>query len=114
MSLTLSLFLVSLASIMERADEALLPGAYREVGLALHASPSRLGSLTLLRSLVQASCFPLAAYASEFHHRPSVIAIGALTWSLATLLVGISTTFPQVQKVLNSVNVSTINECSYR
>lgn len=102
--------LVNLASIMERADEALLPGAYREVGLALHASPTRLGSLTLLRSLVQASCFPLAAYAAQFHDRALVIALGALTWSIATLLVGISTTFFQValSRALNGIGLAIV------
>lgn len=102
--------LVNLASIMERADEALLPGVYREVGLALHASPTRLGSLTLMRSLVQASCFPLAAYAAQFHDRALVIALGALIWSIATLLVGISTTFLQVafSRALNGIGLAIV------
>ncbi|RZC67577.1 hypothetical protein C5167_011267 [Papaver somniferum] len=33
---TLILVLVNLAGIMERADESLLPGVYKEVGAALH------------------------------------------------------------------------------
>ena len=49
---------------MERADEALLPAVYREVGAALHASPAGLGALSLCRSIVQAACYPLAAYAA--------------------------------------------------
>ncbi|RLM87714.1 hypothetical protein C2845_PM04G14220 [Panicum miliaceum] len=57
-----TLLLVSLASVMERADVALLPAVYREVGAALHATPAGLGALTLCRSLVQAACYPLAAY----------------------------------------------------
>lgn len=110
MAASSTLFLVNLASIMERADEALLPGAYREVGLALHASPARLGSLTLMRSLVQAACFPLAAYAAEYHDRSTVIALGALIWSVATLLVGISTTFLQVaiSRALNGVGLAIV------
>ena len=56
--------LVNLAAIMERADEALLPAVYREVGAALHATPTGLGALTLYRSIVQAACYPLAAYAA--------------------------------------------------
>ena len=59
-----TLLLVSLASVMERADEALLPAVYREVGAALHATPAGLGALTLCRSIVQAACYPLAAYAA--------------------------------------------------
>ena len=49
----LTLVLVNLAGIMERADEALLPGVYKEVGEALHIDPTGLGSLTLFRSIVQ-------------------------------------------------------------
>ena len=48
-----TLLLVNLASIMERADETLLPAVYREVGAALHASPAGLGALSLCRSIVQ-------------------------------------------------------------
>lgn len=93
---TRTLLMVNLAGIMERADEALLPGVYREIGLALHASPAMLGSLTFVRSLVQALCAPLAAYASVHHNRRDVIAFGAVLWAIATFFVGISTTFTQV------------------
>lgn len=88
--------MVNLAGIMERADEALLPGVYHEIGLALNASPAKLGSLTLVRSLVQALCAPLAAYASVHHNRRDVIALGAVLWAIATFFVGISATFTQV------------------
>lgn len=81
---TRTLLMVNLASIMERADEALVPGVYREIGLALHASPAKLGSLTLVRSLVQAICAPLAAYAAVNHNRANVIAFGAIMWAVAT------------------------------
>ena len=91
-----TLLLVNLASIMERADEALLPAVYREVGAALHASPAGLGALTLCRSIVQAACYPLAAYAAARHNRAHVIAVGAFLWAAATFLVGVSDTFLQV------------------
>ena len=91
-----TLLMVNLAGIMERADEALLPGVYREIGLALHASPAQLGSLTLVRSLMQAFFAPLAAYAAVNHNRAHVIALGAVLWAVATFFVGISATFTQV------------------
>uniref|UniRef100_A0ACD5Y2X6 Uncharacterized protein n=1 Tax=Avena sativa TaxID=4498 RepID=A0ACD5Y2X6_AVESA len=91
-----TLLLVSLASTMERADEALLPAVYREIGAALHADPTWLGSLTLCRSIVQAACYPLAAYAAARHNRAHVIAVGAFLWAAATFLVGISDTFIQI------------------
>jgi len=92
-----TLLLVNLASIMERADEALLPAVYREVGAALHASPAGLGALSLCRSIVQAACYPLAAYAAARHNRAHVIAVGAFLWAAATFLVGVSDTFLQVR-----------------
>lgn len=93
---TLTLILVNLAGIMERADESLLPGVYKEVGEALHTDPTGLGSLTLFRSIVQSSCYPLATYLAVRHNRTHVIALGAFLWAAATFLVGISTTFFQV------------------
>ncbi|KAL6655681.1 hypothetical protein ACP70R_006507 [Stipagrostis hirtigluma subsp. patula] len=105
-----TLLLVNLASIMERADEALLPAVYREVGAALHATPTGLGALTLCRSVVQAACYPLAAYAAARHNRAHVIAVGAFLWAAATFLVGVSDTFLQVaiSRGLNGIGLALV------
>ncbi|KAI5079250.1 hypothetical protein GOP47_0004729 [Adiantum capillus-veneris] len=105
-----TLFLVNMAGIMEKADEALLPGVYRELGVSLHASPTKLGSLTLLRSIVQMLCFPLAAYFSVHHNRVSVIALGAMLWAIATFFVGVSSTFVEVaiSRALNGVGLAMV------
>lgn len=92
-----TLILVNLAGIMERADEALLPAVYKEVGAALHATPTGLGSLTLFRSMVQAACYPLAAFVASRYNRCHVIAVGAFLWAAATFLVALSTSFSQVR-----------------
>jgi hypothetical protein len=94
-----TLALVNLAAIMERADEALLPAVYREVGAALHATPMGLGALTLYRSAVQAACYPLAAYAAVRYNRAHVVAVGAVLWAAATFLVAVSGTFAQVRSL---------------
>ncbi|PRQ48787.1 putative major facilitator superfamily [Rosa chinensis] len=73
----MTLVLVNLTSIMQRADESLLPGAYKKVGASLHTDPTRLGSLTLFRSIVQSSYYPLATYLATHHNRAHVIALGA-------------------------------------
>ncbi|XBH57316.1 uncharacterized protein [Aegilops tauschii subsp. strangulata] len=91
-----TLALVTVASLLERADEALLPAVYREVGAELGASPAALGSLTLCRALVQAVCYPLAACAAARHDRARVVAAGAFLWAVATILVGVSGTFLQM------------------
>ncbi|KAH0695191.1 hypothetical protein KY285_022288 [Solanum tuberosum] len=107
---SLTLLLVNLAGIMERADESLLPGVYKEVGKALHTDPTGLGSLTLFRSIVQCLCYPLAAYLSGRQNRTHVIALGAFLWSAATFLVAISSTFTQVaiSRGLNGIGLAIV------
>ncbi|MCL7022531.1 hypothetical protein MKW94_011687 [Papaver nudicaule] len=107
---TLTLVLVNLAGIMERADESLLPGVYKEVGEALHTDPTGLGSLTLFRSIVQTLCYPLAAYLAARHNRTHVIALGAFLWAAATFLVGFSSTFFQVavSRGLNGIGLAMV------
>lgn len=95
-----TLILVSLAFIIAHADEALLPGVYREISSALHVSPVGLGTLTMIRTMTQASCSPLASYAAVHHNRVSVISLGALLWTLATYASGLSSTYAQVQEYL--------------
>ncbi|BFI31013.1 hypothetical protein AXG93_488s1050 [Marchantia polymorpha subsp. ruderalis] len=105
-----SLVLVCLASILERADEALLPSVYREIGIALNASPSALGSLTLVRSLMQALCAPLAGFLAQHYNRASIIAGGAVMWAVATFFVGISETFSEValSRALNGIGLAVV------
>ncbi|KAK9230632.1 hypothetical protein WN944_023604 [Citrus x changshan-huyou] len=98
---TLTMVLVNLAGIMERADESLLPGVYKEVGVALRTDLTGLGSLTLFRSIVQSSCYPLAAYLSVHHNRAHVIALGAFLWAAATFLVAVS-------RGLNSIRLAIV------
>lgn len=93
---TVTLVLVNLAGIMEKADESLLPGVYKEVGADLHTDPTGLGSLTLFRSIVQSGCYPIAAYLATRHNRAHVIALGAFLWAAATFLVAFSSSFFQV------------------
>ena len=92
----LTLVLVNIAGIMEKADEALLPNVYTEIGKDLHTDPTGLGSLTLFRSLVQCLCYPLAAFLAARHNCANDIALGAFLWSGATFLVAISSTFAEV------------------
>jgi MFS family permease len=91
-----SIVFVCLASIMEKADEALLPAVYYEVGQTLHVSIDKLGSLTLVRSFTQASFAPVAGFLAQQYNRANIIATGAMMWAAATFFVGISTTFAQV------------------
>ncbi|KAB1210270.1 Multidrug resistance protein 1 [Morella rubra] len=107
---TLTLFLVNLAGIMESADEKVLPAVYKEVLTDLHTDPIGLGSLTLYRSIVQSSCYPLAIYLARRHNRAHVIALGAFLWAAATFLVAISSTFFQVavSRGLNGIGLAIV------
>ncbi|WCJ44486.1 Major facilitator superfamily protein [Euphorbia peplus] len=107
---TVTLMVVNIAGIMERADESLLPGVYKEVGSALHTDPTGLGTLTLFRSIVQSSCYPIAAYLAVRHNRAHVIALGAFLWAAATFLVAFSSTYFQlaVSRALNGIGLAIV------
>uniref|UniRef100_A0A2N9E3G2 Major facilitator superfamily (MFS) profile domain-containing protein n=1 Tax=Fagus sylvatica TaxID=28930 RepID=A0A2N9E3G2_FAGSY len=93
---SLSLILINLAAIMERADENLLPSVYKEVSEAFNAGPSDLGYLTFIRNFVQGLASPLAGVLVINHDRPTVLAMGTFCWALSTAAVGASQQFLQV------------------
>ncbi|KAG9440911.1 hypothetical protein H6P81_021076 [Aristolochia fimbriata] len=94
--ISLSLILINMASIMERADENLLPAVYREVSEAFRAGPTELGYLTFIRNFVQALSSPLAGVLVLHYDRPTVLAMGTLCWALSTAAVASSQLFYQV------------------
>ncbi|KAL3844858.1 hypothetical protein ACJIZ3_002261 [Penstemon smallii] len=94
--ISLSLIIINMAAIMERADENLLPAVYKEVSEAFSAGPSDLGYLTFIRNFVQGLASPLAGVLAINYDRPTVLAIGILCWALSTAAVGASKFFFQV------------------
>ncbi|CAI5531540.1 unnamed protein product [Closterium sp. Naga37s-1] len=80
------------------------------VGQAFHASPQALGTLTLVRALVQALTCPLAPWLAHWMARVKVIAVGAFTWAIATLGVGIATNYYEVaaRQGLNGVGLALV------
>ncbi|KAF2921913.1 hypothetical protein DAI22_07g070300 [Oryza sativa Japonica Group] len=93
---SVSLILINLASIMERADENLLPAVYKEVSAAFNAGPADLGYLTFLMNFLKSIASPLAGILSLHYDRPTVLAIGTVFWALSTGAVGVSQHFRQV------------------
>lgn len=93
---SLSLVLINMAAIMERADENLLPSVYKEVSEAFSVGPSDLGYLTFIRNFVQGLSSPLAGVLVINYDRPVVLAMGTLCWALSTAAVGGSQHFSQV------------------
>ncbi|XP_010446742.1 PREDICTED: uncharacterized protein LOC104729498 [Camelina sativa] len=96
LGVSISLILINLAAIMERADENLLPSVYKEVSEAFNAGPSDLGYLTFVRNFVQGLASPLAGVLVITYDRPIVLAIGTFCWALSTAAVGASNYFTQV------------------
>ncbi|KAK1433264.1 hypothetical protein QVD17_10173 [Tagetes erecta] len=94
--ISLSLIIINLASIMERADENLLPSVYKEVSEAFNAGPSDLGYLTFIRNFVQGLASPMAGILVLTYDRPTVLAMGTLCWAVSTGAVGTSHYFSQV------------------
>ncbi|KFK30298.1 hypothetical protein AALP_AA7G243500 [Arabis alpina] len=96
LGVSVSLILINLAAIMERADENLLPSVYKEVSEAFNAGPSDLGYLTFVRNFVRGLASPLAGVLVITYDRPIVLAIGTFCWALSTAAVGVSKYFFQV------------------
>lgn len=94
--ISLSLIIINLAAIMERADENLLPSVYKEVSEAFNAGPSDLGYLTFIRNFIQGLASPMAGILVLTYDRPTVLAMGTLCWALSTGAVGGSRYFSQV------------------
>ncbi|GAB4848883.1 hypothetical protein Ancab_003693 [Ancistrocladus abbreviatus] len=107
---SLSLILINLAAIMERADENLLPAVYKEVSEAFNVGPSDLGYLTFMRNFVQGLSSPLAGVLVIHHDRPTVLAIGTVFWALSTAAVGASQHFAQVAfwRAINGVGLAIV------
>lgn len=101
-----TLVLVNVAAVVERADEALLPAVYREIGETFHASPSALGAISLARALCQALSFPLAALLVLLMPRVSIVALGAVVWGVATAGVGLGTSYLQVRSPWPSLHTA--------
>ena len=93
---SISLILINLVSILERADENLLPAVYKEVSAAFNAGPTDLGYLTFMMNFLKSIASPLAGVLAFHYDRPAVLAIGTAFWALSTGAVGVSQYFGQV------------------
>ncbi|KAJ4966496.1 hypothetical protein NE237_018345 [Protea cynaroides] len=108
--ISLSLILINLAAIMERADEHLLPSVYKEVSEAFHVGPTDLGYLTFVLKFVQAVSSPLAGIFVLYYDRPTVLGMGTVFWSLSTAAVGFSQHFLQVSlwRAINGIGLAIV------
>ncbi|XP_057836639.2 uncharacterized protein LOC131046862 isoform X2 [Cryptomeria japonica] len=107
---SISLILINLTAIMERADENLLPSVYKEVSETFSASPTQLGYLTFIRNFVQAISSPLAGILVLHYNRPTVLSIGTMCWALSTAAVGMCQYFEQIAfwRAINGVGLAIV------
>lgn len=82
------------ASILEKADEQLMPSVYREIATTFHASPTDLGSLTFSRAVLQAIASPCFGLLGDTLDRRIVVALGACFWGFAALALGHASSWP--------------------
>ncbi|XP_019096548.1 PREDICTED: uncharacterized protein LOC104767221, partial [Camelina sativa] len=93
--ISISLILVNLATMMQRADEKLIPSVAKEVKETFNANLSDIGYLSFIRNIVQGFASPLAGLFVISYDRPTVFAIGSFCWVLSTYAVGASQYFIQ-------------------
>jgi len=87
------------ASVLERADEQILPSAYMFIGRSLLVSPTELGGLTFARALVQALSSPVSGVLGDRYDRTWVIAAGCCVWGLMTAMFGFVTSLPMAMLI---------------
>ncbi|KAK9813231.1 hypothetical protein WJX72_011069 [[Myrmecia] bisecta] len=87
--------LMNAASIVEKADEQVLPAVYYFIGRSLNASPSDLGYLTLCRAMVQALSSPVSGLLGDKYDRTHIVAFGCFLWGIMTSVIGLSTSLRQ-------------------
>lgn len=109
----LTTLLMNLASIVERADEGILPAVYMFIGRSLNASLSQLGTLTLCRALVQALASPFSGILGDRYDRAYVVAAGCLCWGVMTSLMGLSTSLGQAMLscAVNGLGLALVIPC---
>ncbi|AEC06783.1 Major facilitator superfamily protein [Arabidopsis thaliana] len=94
--ISISLIIINLATMMQRADEKLIPSTAKELKEAFHAKLSDIGLLSFIRNIVQGLASPLAGLFAISYDRPTVFAFGSFFWVSSTVATGVSRYFIQV------------------
>ncbi|EFN58437.1 hypothetical protein CHLNCDRAFT_140406 [Chlorella variabilis] len=105
--------LMNLASIVERADEGILPAVYVFIGKSLGVGLWQLGALTLCRALVQALSSPLSGILGDRYDRAYIVAAGCLVWGVMTAAIGLSRSLGQamVSCAVNGLGLALVIPC---
>lgn len=105
--------LMNLASVVEKADEQVLPAVYYFIGRSLNATPAQLGTLTLCRAMVQAATSPISGVLGDKYDRTHIVAFGCFLWGVMTAVIGFSTSLHQamVSCAINGLGLALVIPC---
>ncbi|CAK0783950.1 hypothetical protein CVIRNUC_007153 [Coccomyxa viridis] len=108
-----TLVLLNIASVVERADEQVLPAVYLFIGRSLHATPAQLGTLTLCRALVQALSSPVSGVLGDKVDRTHIVALGCFLWGVMTAAIGMSHSLHQamIYSGMNGIGLALVVPC---
>ena len=84
--------LINSASIIDEADDQILPAMYLPLQQRLGLSLVQLGLITAIGSLLQSVSTPIWGYLSDTRSRKTILSVGCFLWGLFTFLLGTSNT----------------------
>lgn len=85
--------LINSASIVDEADDQILPAVYNPLQQQLGFTLIQLGTLTAIGTLLQSVSTPIWGYLSDTRSRKTVLSLGCLLWGLFTFLTGLSSNY---------------------
>jgi MFS family permease len=87
---------VNVANVIDNSDGQILPALYEQIGYSLNLSALELGTITGVRSLLQAVTTPIWGWWSDKHSRKAVLACGCFLWGFCTLLTGLAVSYVNI------------------
>ncbi len=85
--------LINSASIIDEADDQILPAIYLPLQQRLGFSLVQLGAITAVGSLLQSVSTPIWGWLSDTQSRKTILSLGCFLWGLFTFLLGTSDTY---------------------
>nr|MDO8133527.1 MFS transporter [Candidatus Njordarchaeum guaymaensis] len=84
---------INTANIVDASDGQILPSLYQQIGTSLGLDSLQLGTITGVRSFLQAVTTPIWGWLSDKHSRKRVLAFGCWFWGIFTLLTGLAASY---------------------
>lgn len=101
--------------LIEGADIQLLPASFRSLEVSIGLTPSHLALLGMCQSITQWMCSPVwGSLVDSGWSRRRLLAGGACTWGILTILLGLTTHFPTMMllRLMNGAALGTLSPIS--